>query len=253
MKAKKTTRLLLAAMATFASQAILAAPITYDFSSLAPNPGGNLEVSTTTLGPITINAYYYNTTSNIWSAANIFVRNESGESGLGVCSPGESATDCAKVGDFHGGGGDRNELSNEGKIELIGLTLAAGYTWDKVFLSSLDCNGSGSCSSTYISSYAEDAFLYYSSVVNPNDRTGTNTSLITHYFANGATSSPSIAITGAAQNAQTLFFDTTGAKGTNNDHLIWKASVEQVPEPGTLALVGLGLVGLWSVGRKRSI
>src|SRR5581483_2022687 len=97
-----------------------------------PSGGGFLpgNASSVNVGGIQVDGFTVTgtipTLSFTFTPAPLFGRNESDDTGLGVCSAGES---CSVPG-----GGDLNELSNESKQELIRLTLPTGDSWTSVAL-----------------------------------------------------------------------------------------------------------------------
>ena len=240
--------------------AIAAVPVaanatTVDFSQLAAPPGGNLQVSTLTDQQIVVDAFSISGSAYTQINTTLFIRTDgANDDGLGVCNPfQQSSSDCANVGTFTGGGGDTNEVDNAIVGELIRLTLPANSTWLSVVISSLDCNGSTNCSS------AENGQLWYANTDNLAGTTDLSTfaTMVTDYVATSdSTATLSIPLSGNAAGAKYLYFIPTG--GTNNDHLIWKASYSQlniiestVPAPAGLILVGSGMVAMAVRGRRR--
>ena len=108
----------------------------FDFTTLHLGVPGDLGVTSATTGGVTATGYAKSTTTPFpYVLADLWLRNNPGDTGLGVCSEGSSA--CAS------GGGDVNELSNEGQPELIELTLPSSSAWTSLWVSSLDSGGSG--------------------------------------------------------------------------------------------------------------
>ena len=157
--------------------------------------------------------------------------------GFGVCSPKEqSRSQCAYPDKYHGSGGHTNELDNDGTKELIRLQLAPGWTWSSLTLSSID---------------NEHGQLWYSNTPGLNKDFASFAHLYEAY--DGAPPEwRELPILGDAADARYLYL-LPGPKGSDNDHLLWMATVtqiSQVPEPGTVAFVAIGL-GMLGAARLR--
>ena len=162
-------------------------------------PDGSIG-TTATSGPngaqINVNGWYYDPGAGLWKSANLWNRNDGlPEQGLGICSPAE--TRCASTG-------EQNELSNEVRQELIGLSSPTGYRWVSFTLGSLDNNDGGE---------HERGILYGTTTGNPN-----STSILyeCHFGTGGEIApgdacsignsfNPSLVIT-AGQNSPFMFF-----------------------------------------------
>jgi hypothetical protein len=219
-------------------QTALAGPL-YDFSTLSA--GGkvtSLGTGTSTIGPVSAQAFYFN---GAWVAGTLIARNEGGlvDDGLGVCSPGD-ASHCS-IGST--GGGDWNELSQLTDEEAILFSLAPGWTWSELWISSLDSGGTGD---------SEEGRLYFG---NSSDVATLLTSSSFDFTFGELPQVYGDVLTLASSSsfdptARYLLWRPDGANGDNNDYLVWGASATQtVPEPASMMLFGVGLAGL--VARRR--
>ncbi len=214
-----------------------------DFSQAMGGIPGNLGTSTYTSGPVTADAYYlkgnnYTNAADKGKKVTLFVRNEPfHDMVFGVCAPSEqSKSECAAPGKYKKGGGHVNELDNDGTKEMIRLTLADGWTWDNVWLSSID---------------NEKGQLWYSDKAGFNKDLSSFATLYKSYL--GTPSEMSNVGLGSSSDATYLYF-VPGPKGSDNDHLLWTVSVDrvaQVPEPATYGMFGLGLAMLGAIRLRR--
>lgn len=219
---------LAAALAAFGGVAQAAPPI--DFTTIPPGTNNQPLAHSETAGGVTASAFVYNGGTS-YTDVILWLRNQTNDHGLGVCSEGNST--CKS------GGGDVNELSNQLKDEVIRLTAGTLNLWTDVWVSSLDTGGSNDL---------EQGIVYWSNSATPdlsaltgieidkNDITGGGVegSIWKHLVANGFDAS-----------ADYIFFradplNTEGGKA-NNDYLVWGVGTQPVPEPGTYALMGVGL------------
>ena len=217
--------------------ATLAVPL-YDFGDL--NAGGvtYLGASAALPGGITGSAYYYDGTT--WQASVLTARDDDDDHGLGVCS--EGTTSCNE------GGGDYNELSQLLNNEAILLEKPTGFSWDGLWVSSLDENGTGN---------AEAGTLHWG-YSNEVDALLGAPSFNFAYGVFGTNVEGELTLPGTFDiNAPYLLFVPNGVKGENNDYLVWGADLISaptdvpVPEPASLVLLGSGLIAL-ALKRRRS-
>lgn len=167
-----------------------------------------------------------------WFPANLFVRDETNDHGLGICNPDETCS--------FPGGGDINELDNNGAQELIRLTRPRGYDWVSVRVSSLDDNSGRSLERGQL-------FIDF-------DGLPTTLDAVLLEFEGGGPVEPTFLIPAFAAQAPFLFFrpfDWDEGTNDNNDFLVYQAVLQpSVPEPATIGLLGLGILAL-GLRRKR--
>jgi hypothetical protein len=236
--------------ATLAVARSAAADPIVDFSSLSV--GGNITSlgASTTLGGVTATAWRFDGTN--WVASTLIARTETNDNGLGVCSTGEFCN----IGGT--GAGDANELSELVSKEAIILERPADKTWDAIWLSSLDDNGTADF---------ENGRVYWGSPGDPADPvSGTTVAALLlgpwagySYPQFGGTlvegQIAAASITGFDPTARFLLFvagTSSTTTGGNNDHLIWGVDLGDnilVPEPASFSLLAFGLGAL--VYRRR--
>jgi hypothetical protein len=219
-----------------------AVTITIDFSTIGA-PGDTGSSSFVHGSGLTVNGYYFDDFTEDWTGtgANLYIRNEPNDHGLGVCSAPESP--CPGPS----GGGDINELDNEGAQELIRLSLPDGHTWVSVQLSSLDEND-GSPNFEFGQLWADL----------DGDPASFDT-VLWQFQGDDIDVEPLFLIPALAASSPYLFFQPldwrpTGLN-TNNDFLVYQATIqrpdEDVPEPASTSLIALGLLLIGGLRRKR--
>src|SRR5262245_38093617 len=209
--------------------------LTADFTTVGP--AGRWTGSSLSLNHVTAEAFYLDAGTYVSTNTFLFIRNEPGDHGLGVCSPLEVPTAaCNPPATYAGGGGDTNELSNQSKIELIRLKIDDGWDWTSVSVSSLDGGEQGK--------------LLYSNSDSLSAATINGAGVVTSFIAGGSTEEFTFPVTGQAAGAKYLYF-IPGPTGTDNDYLVWKADV-QVPEPGSLLLLAPAIGAILVSGWRRA-
>jgi hypothetical protein len=192
-----------------------------------------------------VTGYYFDDITEDWTSSdvNLYIRNETNDHGLGVCSPADRGLGGAPAGQCPGpsGGGDWNELDSEDAFELIQLSLPAGWEWVSVQVSSLDTNGGQG--SEFGRLWANDSA----------DPAAFETSLWT--FQGGVDPIEGIfLIPGSSASANHLVFqpfDWQNGTNFNNDFLVYQVTIQQneAPEPTGIGILGIGVLAL--VRRRR--
>lgn len=228
------------------------ADISFDFTTLNGGVEGDLSTSSVTVNGVVANAYTYAPLTS-YTDSDLWLRNSGGgegssnaEKGLGVCSSGE--TNCS-------GSGDMNELSDQSAFEVIRLTKPDNADeWTSLWVSSLDSGGSNG-NETGTVYFSDTEFLDLTSA------TGYTYDYYDVETANNGDILDYINPTADELDSKYVFFragpnEQCNVKGctSNNDHLIWKGTLSEVPIPAALPMLlaavgGLGFAG-WRSNRR---
>jgi hypothetical protein len=194
-------------------------------------PGGNLPDSET-VGGFTMTGWTVNKANNtIWSNVSVILNNRldlPNDSGIGICSP-LTPPSCPTSGN-----GNINEIDNNGTtFEVLRFDFSVPTLVNSFGLASLD-SGLKDGFAIFGSNTAQPTISGLTALAS-----GTNTSI--------GSINPTIAINQSFR----YFFVTSlerGTTSTGSDFLV--KTVTYTPEPVTLSLVGLGLLGLGALRRR---
>lgn len=228
-----------------------AAPTTFDFTvgpqglvgnPLVCDPAAALAGACGITGPgsATIQGWAFQGNSAPLSAANLYQDSSGGigDNGIGIRFDG------ADAGTNPGG----TEIDNNGPDEFMSITFGAAFEWELVSITLSRFGYSGTTGADRI-----DTALFWGS----NDPLGTTTNWtqLTATRTEHTNSNPGAStFTFTGLNPELTFdhiYVTTGFDDEDDFRLAGVVGSTDVPEPATLALLGLGLVGIGAASRRR--
>jgi len=216
-----------------------AGPI-HNFASLSPGANTSLGSGLVSVGPVTAQGFSFK--SGVWAPDVLIARNVTNDHGLGVCSE-TPLSDC-RLGGF--GAGDWNELSQLEYPEAILFSIADGFRWTELWVSSLDGGGTGG---------TEEGRVHWGNSSAIASLLGGPSFAFDFGNFGAAVEGDILSLAAAAAfdpDARYVLFVPDGTVGQNNDYLVWGASTEPVPEPGTLFLLGTGAAALARARGRRA-
>ena len=245
-----------------------------------------------TVNGITASAYYYDNTASTpqWKDADLWIRNEApNDQGLGVCSPGEPY--CSPSNTSGGGDSNElsQEAFQEVIVlqrpagyswsDLLVSSLDSGGTngaeagtiyWSSDNIADINTflnntiAGSNSASFSYgTGGPTNNEIDTNGNVLALNNAASFDPNAKYAVFTSGAGSQVGTGMLGGGTTATTQTCsqnrwgkwscaNTTTTTPLNNDYLVSGAVLNSIPEPGTLALMGLGLLGIYA-GRRKAV